>query len=167
MKFLADGMLGKLTRWLRMLGYDVEYFNDLDDDQLVKKAGGDRRILLTRDMQLYRRASVRGVQAFLVEGQKEAEKLAEMARRFHIRLEIDIDNSRCPKCNSKIGPVSKREVEAKIPESTARFYADFWVCRGCGQIYWQGSHWKKIGKTLNEARLLASSAKGPDLNSSS
>jgi len=157
LKFVTDGMLGKLTRWLRMLGHDVRYFNDADDDQLVKIASDEKRVLLTRDNQLFRRASIHGVEAFLVRGQTEAERLAELAERFHIRLAIDVDDSRCPKCNTEISSVAKEEIGDRIPESTSKFYDDFWVCPDCGQIYWQGSHWKKIQRTLSQAKHLAES----------
>jgi len=138
-----------------MLGYDVKYFNDLDDEQLIEIAAKEKRVLLTRDIQLFRRASVNDVEAFLIKGRKETEKLAELAQRFHIKLEIDINNSRCPKCNTRIKSVSKEEVKDKIPQATSQFYDAFWVCPKCEQVYWQGSHWKKINRTLFQAKQIA------------
>ena len=155
MKFLADGMLGKLARWLRMLGYDVKYFNDLDDNKLLEIAQLEKRILLTRDTQLFRRTPVHGVESFFIKGKIETEQLAEMAQHFSINLMIDINNSRCPKCNTKIQPISKDDAVGGIPQSTLRFYNAFWMCPNCRQIYWQGSHWKKISRTLLQAMQLA------------
>jgi uncharacterized protein with PIN domain len=149
---LADGMLGKLTRWLRMIGCDVEYFTDLDDDELIEFAATEERVLLTRDIQLLRRASVNGVEVFLIKGQTETEKLADLAKRFDIKLEIDANNSRCPKCNITIDPVSKGEIKDQVPQSTFRFYNEFWICPNCDKIYWRGSHWKRIDHTLLEAK---------------
>ncbi len=157
LRFVADGMLGKLTRWLRMLGHDVEYFNLLDDDELIKVAKSEQRVLLTRDVKLYQRAAIEGVKAFLVEGKTEYEKLAELARKYNFKLEIDVSNSRCPKCNSRIRPVRKEEVMERIPESTLKFYNEFWQCQNCGKIYWQGSHWKRISKTLSQAKEILKS----------
>ena len=137
-----------------MLGHDVEYFNDLDDDKLVALAEEEDRVLLTRDVRLFRRASVDGVEAFLVKGRTEIEKLAELARGFGLSLEIDVEDSRCPKCNAGIRAVSKEEVEDRVPQSTLRFYDDFWICLDCGQVYWRGSHWKKINRTLDQARQI-------------
>jgi len=162
LRFLADGMLGKLTRWLRMLGCDVEYFNDLDDDELIKLAMDEKRILLTRDTQLYRRALVKGAEAFLAEGRTEPERLAELAQRFGFKLEVNVEDSRCPKCNTKISPVSKDEIRDKVPPSTSRFYDDFWICPDCGQIYWQGSHWKKIHRTLSQAKQIMEKSTKPE-----
>ena len=152
LKFLADGMLGKLTRWLRMMGCDVKYFNDLDDDELIRISIKENRVLLTRDIELIRRAASKGVDAFFVEGRDEIERLAEISEHFNVKLEINVENSRCPKCNARIHPVSKSRVEKRVPPATLRFYDEFWECPRCGQIYWQGSHWKKITRTLLEAR---------------
>lgn len=152
MKFIADGMLGKLTRWLRMLGQDVEYSRSLNDEQLIKTAKAENRVLLTRDLKLYQLARKRGVDTTLVKSATEAEKLAGLARRFDFRLEIDVAVSRCPKCNTSIRPVSKDEIVDRVPEATSTYYDEFWECHGCGQVYWRGSHWMRIEKTLKEAR---------------
>jgi len=154
MRFIADGMLGKLTRWLRMLGCDVKYSRVLNDKQLIQIAETEHRTLLTRDLELYRQAVTRGVDAFLVEGASEAERLARLAERFNLRLEIDVTVSRCPKCNGRISPVSKGEVVGRVPETTASSYDEFWECQGCGQIYWRGSHWRRIDRTLKEAQRI-------------
>jgi uncharacterized protein with PIN domain len=151
LKFITDGMLGKLTRWLRMLGQDVEYSKSLSDEQLIKTAKTENRTLLTRDLKLYQRARKRGVDTTLIKGTTKAEKLASLAKRFNFKLEIDITISRCPKCNAPIKPISKDKVVDRIPEATSTYYDEFWECPGCGQVYWQGSHWKRIQKTLREA----------------
>jgi len=152
LKFVTDGMLGKLTRWLRMLGQDVVYTGSMDDKELIQKAKKEQRILLTRDLELYQQAIGRGAEAFLVEGKTEAEKLAQLAKRFRFKLEINVKVSRCPKCNTRIKPVSKTDVITKIPKTTSSYYNEFWECPMCRQVYWRGAHWKKIEKTLIEAR---------------
>lgn len=157
MKFITDGMLGKLTRWLRLLGYDVEYANDMEDKKLMALAKKEKRILLTRDLELFQQANARGVDAFLVEGRTEVERLACMAKKHDFHLEIDVTVSRCPKCNTKIRPVAKDTVAEKVEKATFTFYNEFWECSKCGQIYWQGAHWKKITKTLEEAKKILSS----------
>jgi len=152
LKFVADGMLGKLTRWLRMLGHDVEYSSKLDDDQLLTIAKKERRILLTRDLELYQQATAKGIDAFYLEGKTEAEKLAQLAQRFSIQLEIDMTTSRCPKCNTRVKLISKEKVANKVEKSTFSYYNEFWECTKCGQIYWQGAHWTRIRKTLEKAK---------------
>jgi len=145
-------MLGKITRWLRMIGCDVKYFNDMDDDELIGISVRENRVLLTRDIELFRRAVSRGAEAFLIRGRDEVEKLAEIGEYFDLELEIDMERSRCPKCNARIHPIPKSGVEGRVPPATFRFYDEFWECPGCGQIYWRGSHWRKINRTLSEAR---------------
>lgn len=158
MKFIADGMLGKLARWLRMLGQDVEYSNRLEDDELVAIAKKERRVLLTRDMELYQRAITKSLDAFYVEGQTEAMRLSELAKRFDIPLVIDMALSRCPKCNIKLQYISKERLVDKIEKNTFVHYNEFWECPNCGSIYWQGAHWTRIKAVLEEARKLKKSS---------
>jgi len=152
LKFIADGMLGRLTRWLRMLGHNVKYSNKLDDAQLIMIARKERRVLLTKDLELYQQAMAKAVDAFYLEGKTEEEKLAELAKRFKIRLDIDMTTSRCPKCNAQVKPTSKEKVANKVEKSTFAYYNEFWKCPKCAQIYWQGAHWTKIKKTLDTAK---------------
>ncbi|TET65742.1 hypothetical protein E3J49_00945 [Candidatus Bathyarchaeota archaeon] len=152
MKFIADGMLGKLTRWLRMLGYDTKYSSELDDTQLIMIAKKEKRILLTKDLQLYQQATAKKADSFYSKGKSEEEKLAELANRFKIKLDIDMATSRCPKCNSQVKTIPKERVVDKVEKSTFAHYDDFWVCQKCGQIYWQGAHWIRILKTLKTAK---------------
>ena len=152
LKFLADGMLGKLTRWLRMLGHDVVYAGSTNDNELILKAKKENRILLTRDVELYKRAISKGAEVFLLESPNQIMNLAQTAKHFKLSLEINPALSRCPKCNTKIKPVEKEEVEGKVPKKTLVHYDDFWQCPNCQQVYWRGAHWKKIEQTLIEAQ---------------
>jgi len=152
LKFIADGMLGKLTRWLRILGHNVKYSNKLDDNQLLTIAKKERRILLTRDLELYQQATAKGINAFYLEGTDEAERLAQLAKRFGIKLEVDMTTSRCPKCNTRVKPIEKEKIADKIEKSTFTYYNEFWQCPKCEQIYWQGAHWTRIRKTLEQAK---------------
>ncbi len=152
LKFLADGMLGKLTRWLRMLGHDVIYTGSTEDNELIQKAKKENRILLTRDVKLYQRAVAKGSEAVLLESPNQIANLAQVAKRFKFPLEINPDRSRCPKCNTNIKPIVKTEAEGKVPEKTLIHYDEFWQCPNCGQFYWHGAHWKEIEKTLAEAK---------------
>ena len=155
MRFLVDAMLGKLARWLRLLGYDAEYGRDASDEELLARAAEEGRILLTSDIGLFKRALSSGISVVLVKGSSEEERLALLARRLGIRLEVDLENSRCPKCNSPVVEVPKEAVRGLVPEGSWRRYERFWRCTGCGQVYWQGSHWSNIEAVLARARELA------------
>jgi len=134
-----------------MMGHDVEYSNSMDDSELLTIAKKQQRILLTRDFELYQRVVAKEVDAFYVQGQTEEQRLAELAKRFSIKLEIDMATSRCPKCNTQVKPISKEEVASRVEKSTFEHYTEFWECPKCGQVYWQGAHWTKIRETLKTA----------------
>jgi uncharacterized protein with PIN domain len=151
LKFVLDGMLGKLTRWLRMLGQDAIYAGALDDQALIEVAKAEERILLTRDVELFRRAMNQQAEVFLVEGTNESERLASLALRFGFSLSLDPNASRCPICNAKIRPAEEKEIDWKIPPSTKEVHHRFWECPKCGKVYWQGAHWTKIAATLEKA----------------
>ena len=152
MKFLADGMLGKLTRWLRMLGQDVEYSTQLSDDQLLAMAKTENRVLLTKDFELYQRAITRGIDAFYVEGSNEAERLAELSKRYGVPLEMNMTESHCPRCNAKLNAATKEQVKEDVEKNTYLYYDKFWKCPNCGHVYWQGAHWNQINNTLTQAQ---------------
>jgi uncharacterized protein with PIN domain len=154
MRFLLDGMLGRLARWLRMIGCDASYSKDSSDNVLLLRAKQESFVLLTSDVQLYRAAIAKDVECFLVEGQDEPERLASLALKFNLKLEIDTTNSRCPVCGSPIKLISKDEVTHLVPPATFNVYESFWICTNasCAKVYWQGSHWKRIEETLEKAR---------------
>jgi len=154
LKFVVDGMLGSFTRWLRLLGHEAEYFKGASDDFLLDRAISEKATLLTRDEELFRRARARGLEAFFVEGEDEAERLSRVAGRFGLRLDVDEVLSRCPTCGSSLRRVDVDEVRDMVPRGSLRRYREFWACTGCGKAYWRGSHWKKINETLERARRL-------------
>ncbi len=152
MKFLADGMLGKLTRWLRMLGQDVLYSVQYDDSELLELAKKDERALLTKDFELYKRAIGRGMDAYYFKGKTESERLAEIAKRYDLTLTIDMNKSHCPVCNTKLQSTPKDQLKDELEKNTYTFYDNFWKCPNCRKIYWQGAHWKQITETLDQAQ---------------
>jgi uncharacterized protein with PIN domain len=151
-KFLADSMLGKLARWLRMLGQDVVYSTELSDSELLGVAKKEARVLLTKDLELYKRAISRGIDGFYVEGETESDRLAELAQRYALTLEVDMEKSHCPLCNTKLIATPKEQISNELEKNTLTYYDKFWKCLNCRQIYWQGSHWKQITNTIIEAK---------------
>ena len=99
MKFLADGMLGKLARWLRMQGQDVTFSVRFSDKVLLDLTKVEERGLLTKDFVLYKRAISRGLDSFYVEGKTESNRLAEVSKRYGLTLSVDMAKSHCPICN--------------------------------------------------------------------
>lgn len=145
-------MLGKLTRWLRMLGQDVIYSVQFSDSELLELAKKEKRVLLTKDFELYRRAIDRDMDAIYIMGKMESDRLAEVAKRYDLKLTINSDKSYCAKCNSKIRSTPKEKLSNEVEKNTFTYYDKFWKCPNCGQIYWQGAHWREIDKMLNETQ---------------
>jgi len=133
------------------MGHDVEYSATFSDMELMATAKRENRILLTKDLELFQRCISKGVEVFYVEGKDEAARLAELAKRFMLPLAVDLELSRCPKCNTQIHPVAKEAIESKVEPKTYARYNEFWQCPNCGQVYWQGGHWGKIRATLKMA----------------
>ena len=152
MNFLLDGMLGKLARWLRMMGHDVKYSTALGDVELLSVATKEKRVLLTRDLALYQQSVTKDIEAYYVEGDTEPERLADLSERFGLPLEIDLEKSRCPKCNTTLATVPNEEIADNVEKNTLLYYNAFWKCPNCGAVYWQGAHWTKIRATLEEAK---------------
>ena len=160
MKFIADGMLGRLARWMRLLGEDVVYLKDTKDEELIKAALEENRTLLTSDIALYRRARARNVNAYVVEGKTEANRLAEIAEILRIPLEADPNRSRCAICNGSILATQKRQVEGKVPGKVFATNTDFWMCSRCSKIYWRGGHWLNIDSTIQGVKRILKEDKG-------
>ena len=158
MRFLVDGMLGGLARWLRILGYDVRYDASDNDNDLLRVAQEGNMILLTRDEELYQRAILRKLQSALVTGETEEERLAQIAGAFGIDLDVNMAQTKCPECGSDLRETPKSDLAEEVPKSSFKLYDRFWKCTtlNCGKVYWVGSHWDRIRQTLEEARKLAS-----------
>jgi uncharacterized protein with PIN domain len=151
--FLADGMLGKLARWLRMLGHDVIYSVEFDDSELLELAKREARVLLTKDLGLYKRTIGKGMDAYYVEEKTESGWLAEIAKRYGLLLMVDMNKLHCPICNTQLKLTPKEQLQTGLEKNTLIYYDKFWNCTNCGQIYWQGAHWTQINNTLRQAQI--------------
>ena len=151
-KFLIDGMLGSLNRWLRICGFETKYIQNAPDEELLDTVESEGRVLLTRDRLLFRKALRAGQMAFMVEGGGDAEKLASVARRFG--LDLGVEMSRCAQCGGILRRAARVEVRSRVPLGTYDAYNEFWACGSCGKVYWRGSHWGNIVGTIAKARKL-------------
>ena len=144
-------MLGRLARWLRLYGYDTLYGIE-DDDEIVRTALGEKRIILTRDSALAERAKKLGAEVFLISSNSldgQVEELKSLGVEFR---ELFPANARCPKCNGPLRRASKGEVKGKVPERVYERYDEFYVCENCGQIYWPGRQWEEMLKMDRKLR---------------
>jgi uncharacterized protein with PIN domain len=157
LRFVVDGMLGKLARWLRMLGYETDYDSNMDDNSLLRLAGEKDAFLLTRDEELHNRATTKGIKSLIIHEQTEQVRLAQLAKHLGISLEIDMAQTRCTSCGSKLREISKEEASKTVPVASLNLHEQFWKCtaKDCGKTYWVGSHWKRIRQTLAEAQEIS------------
>jgi uncharacterized protein with PIN domain len=136
-RFLADSMLGTLAKWLRILGYDTTYDAQLGDNQLVRLARAQGRILLTRDTGLLKR---KGLRALFIESEVLEEQLAQVQQAFG--LDVAQPFSRCPVCNTALQDVPKYEAWGQVPPFVFQTQERFRLCAECNRFYWRGTHWQ-------------------------
>ncbi len=153
MKFIADAMLGKLAKWLRIMGFDVLYFPGIEDRKLVKIAREEDRTILTRDTGLIRRKGLRN--PVFIHSDDVSEQLDQMKPLLDRRDAQPL--GRCELCNGLLRPVEDRQaIRELVPEFVYLNATGFARCLTCGKIYWQGSHSAPIQrmkrKVLDPAR---------------
>lgn len=151
-------MLGSLARWLRMLGYVVEYDSNADDNSLLRVSEKPETVLLTCDEELYNRAVGKSIRSVLVRGGTEEARLGQIAATLGVSLEVDMASTRCPECGSELHEISRVDAASAVPAKSLELYDRFWRCTNgdCEKTYWVGSHWKQIRHTLEEAQKIAS-----------
>ncbi len=140
-KLIADCHLGKLVRYLRLLGFDVMYDPAAEDRQLLGAMKREERALLTRDRRLLMHAIVR--HGYYLRSQDPFEQTIEVLRRFNLSSAF-APFTRCLHCNALLEGVEKNEVIERLEPLTKIYYEQFRRCTGCGQIYWPGSHFDKL-----------------------
>jgi len=159
-KFIADEMCGRLARWLRLLGFDTLYVTgkdnttliEVDDDYILSKAIIEGRILITRDVRLYRRALSIGTDAILIRSNDIEGKLREVLSKVSKNRHI-IVKPRCPICNSSLRRMDKRELNELsryVPPNVLENFDEFLFCDRCKKVYWFGSHWKYIKEIVKK-----------------
>ncbi|CUS95960.1 hypothetical protein JGI3_01123 [Candidatus Kryptobacter tengchongensis] len=149
MKFVADVMLGKLARWLRLIGYDTVYNPKLSTKELIKIANEENRIFITRSKRVAEELGAKNF--YIVKAEKFKEQLSEIIKNLNLDTEANLF-SRCSICNTEIIEIEKSSVIDLIPEETAKSFDEFYKCPKCGKIYWGGSHTIRIIKLLNEIK---------------
>ena len=142
-RFVADVMLGRLTRWLRALGYDTSYDSAWDDERLAHIARAEKRILLTRDVQLTRR---RGVVSILIQDDKVLNQLRQVIRL--LTLNDALAFTRCIECNAELEELTPTEAAPLVPPFVLNTQTRFRRCPNCGRVYWRGTHWTRMREVL-------------------
>jgi uncharacterized protein with PIN domain len=147
MKFIADCMLGKLAKWLRMMGFDTVYIYGAHDDELVRLAVREDRILLTRDHLLAERRIVRN-RCLFIKHSNTTDQLRQVVDELNLELSEAKMLTRCAVCNGEIWSVSRETVAEEIPPYVYRTQPEFGRCTSCGKAYWKGSHVQHVIEAL-------------------
>jgi len=146
-KFIADVHLGKLVRLLRLLGFDTAQFAGDEDAALVEVALEEGRIILTRDRNLLKRGAV--THGYWVRSTYPIEQAQEVVRRFDLHSQAR-PFTRCVSCNGMLVQVKKEKVLDRIPQKTARWLDEYFICKDCGKLYWRGTHYPRLEKTIDQ-----------------
>lgn len=144
--FIVDCMLGRLAKWLRVLGFAAHYSRDIQDDDLIQASRIPGHILLTRDTGLIKRSDI-GPYLFIGSDCLQ-EQLGEVFRSLSITLDPDKFLTRCLSCNGSLESIPGDMVQGKVPDFIFTSHRLFSKCKECGKIYWQGSHRRKIDKMI-------------------
>ncbi len=149
-KFIVDVNLGKLAQKLRLLGFDTLFKNDYHDNDIVADSIKQKRIILTRDIGILKHSAV--THGYWLRNDDPKKQLTEVIDRLQLQNNFN-PFSRCSACNSYLQPVSKSEIKDKIHADTHQSYKEFWQCKGCGKIYWEGSHYDRIVKWVENINV--------------
>jgi uncharacterized protein with PIN domain len=146
-RFIADAMLGRLARWLRMLGFDCAYESEIGDEELVRRAARENRVILSRDRRLPEDWRISDIH--LVASEDLREQLREVLGRFDLCGAVRLF-SRCNECNQPLRPAPKGEVAERVPPHALATHEHFLECPACRRVYWEGSHTERIRRLADE-----------------
>ena len=145
MKFILTKELGRLARWLRILGFDTLYFESDNVATLILEALREDRTIITR-----KKAKINDLEkktVVILSGNLE-EQLKELVEKLNLKIKEEEMFSRCTLCNAALEEVKKESVKQKIPPHVYKTQNNFMQCKICAKIYWQGSHWGKVQQVL-------------------
>jgi uncharacterized protein len=143
-RFIADVHLGKLARLLRLLGFDTAYKNNLTKEELVTISSEEKRTLLSRDSSI---AKVGLQQYLIVTTEDPLQQLKQVVKDLRLTNHFQ-PFSRCIACNGNLEMVPKESILPLLGKNTKEYYHEFWQCNNCKRIYWKGSHYERMLKTI-------------------
>ena len=149
-KFIIDVHLGKLAKYLRFLGFDTLYENNMEDSEIISISKNNNRIIITRDSGILKNAAV--THGYFVRSQKPKEQLAEVIRRFNLESLID-PFTRCSECNGNIKETAKDSNINELDPQTKKYYNKFYQCTKCRKIFWQGTHYQRLNDFFENLRF--------------
>jgi len=146
-RFVCDASLGGLARWLRAAGYDAEWLEKGGPDELLRRARAGGATVLTTDSRMLERTAIRNGS---IPSQWLPSDLPRIAQLKMLMRDLGLKprTPRCMSCGGELRMVPKDEVADRIPPRTARWKDEYSICDGCGQLFWEGTHWERITRQL-------------------
>ncbi len=148
MRFVADVMLARLARWLRMLGVSVSPPRSASDDEIIRQCMDDSAMLITRDVALAQKAADYAPCVLLRSAALDGQVMEFCAATGFDLAKIkfsDVPNKTlCPNCNGRLKKTAKALLKSKVPKKSWLNAKEFFLCASCGKAYWEGSHDRKI-----------------------
>ena len=151
MKFLLTRELGRLAKWLRILGFDTAYTSHDNAGAIIIQSLKEDRLILTRNLSLARSARVK---TLLVESEILKEQIPQILKGLKLAVNSDMMFSRCILCNVELISVEKAKIKGQVPEYVFNTQENFIVCPACKRIYWAGTHWGNVSTTLKEIGVM-------------
>jgi uncharacterized protein with PIN domain len=150
-KFIADNNVGKLARWLRLIGYDTLLFKQKDDGQMIKIALSENRVILTKDTQFMKRRLVTNGKLKTIHIKQDDPKLQvqEVVKTLNLNYHFK-PFSLCLECNRALIARDKEEVKNLVPAQVVETQTQYTQCPACHRIYWPGTHWQAMVKKLQD-----------------
>jgi len=147
MKVLCDQMLGTLAKWLRICGFDTFYEHEnMTDDELLKQAELENRLIISRDKELIFRGKRRNLSVLELHTTDIDEQLQQVLKK--IKIEKKNILTRCTLCNSILQPIDKKEIKGKVLQNIFESNQQFWYCISCQRYYWMGTHCQHMLKKI-------------------
>lgn len=144
-RFILDAHLGKLARYLRMLGFDATYGNDVRDVVIVQRSRDDGRVILTRDRGIVKHGDV--THGYWLRLTDPVEQLREVVEALDLAGRIR-PFTRCMACNAELERALLEEVRGQVPEDVAERCNTFTRCPRCERVYWKGSHFERMERLI-------------------
>jgi len=151
LKFIVDNNVGKLAKWLRIMGYDTLFFNGSDDSRMIATALAEGRVILTRDTQIVRRRVVTNGQlkVILLKSDEPEQQMHQVIDTLNLDCQFR-PFTICLECNQPLLDRSKQQVKDLVPPYVFQTQSQYMECPACHRIYWRGTHWQAMTKKLKK-----------------
>lgn len=147
MKFIVDCMLGKLAKWLKILGFDTLYFSKIEDSDFLAMAKKEKRVLLTRDTGMIERSH--DIKCLFVESEDWKDQVRQVLDAFALWEDVH-PNSRCIECNVELKSLTRKKAKNLVAPFVYEHARSFALCSRCGRVFWQGTHYQDMEYKIEE-----------------